>query len=177
MLGDGDESQVMASHQYLTGGLKKIFLEYADLTNKSARRFRNPRNLSLRRGDATVLEINGDKLRTSKMPRILAKKTRLSPAAIATICTTEHPIRRKVSEPAQAANRALRSHPVKRSVSGVARQVGSEKQAKSTAELPNEPRLPPNCDNGDPSLTPEGYGHMVCAKTKIKLKSEIPAGS
>jgi hypothetical protein len=35
MLGDGDESQVAASHQYLTAGLKKIFPEYADLANKS----------------------------------------------------------------------------------------------------------------------------------------------
>jgi hypothetical protein len=35
MLGDGAASQVMASHQYLTEGLKEIFPEYAELANKS----------------------------------------------------------------------------------------------------------------------------------------------
>ena len=35
MLGDDDETQLAASHQYLTAGLKKIFPKYADLANKS----------------------------------------------------------------------------------------------------------------------------------------------
>jgi hypothetical protein len=35
MLGDGDESQVTASRQYLTAGSTKIFPEYGDLANKS----------------------------------------------------------------------------------------------------------------------------------------------
>ena len=35
MIGDGDESHVAASHQYLTEGLKKIFPECSDLANKS----------------------------------------------------------------------------------------------------------------------------------------------
>jgi hypothetical protein len=42
MLGDGDESQVTASHQYLTAGLKKKFPKYPKL-----------RNLTLRRSDMT----------------------------------------------------------------------------------------------------------------------------
>jgi len=35
MVGDGDECQVAASHQYVTAKGKKIFPEYADSANKS----------------------------------------------------------------------------------------------------------------------------------------------
>jgi hypothetical protein len=56
MLGDGDESQVAASHQYLTDGLEKIFPEYVDLADE----FDSPPNCPIsgiphmRRGERAV---------------------------------------------------------------------------------------------------------------------------
>lgn len=38
-----------------------------------------------------------------------------------------------------------------------------------SAELPNEPHLPPNCGHGDPSLTPEGGGHTVVRKDEVEI--------
>ena len=42
-------------------------------------------------------------------------------------------------------------------------------RAGQSAELPNELHLPPNCSHDDPSLTPEGGGHMVLRKGKVEI--------
>jgi hypothetical protein len=38
-----------------------------------------------------------------------------------------------------------------------------------SAELPNEPHLPPNCGHGDPSLSQEGGGHKVLRKDNVEI--------
>jgi hypothetical protein len=42
-------------------------------------------------------------------------------------------------------------------------------ELSQSAELPNEPHLPTNCRQGDPSLTPQGSRHTLLHKDKVEI--------
>jgi hypothetical protein len=50
-----------------------------------------------------------------------------------------------------------------------AKQFQTGLRPSHSANLPNETPLPPNFGYGDPSLTPEGGGHMVLRKNKVEI--------